>query len=186
MAININELPPSERLAIEQALFNKLGEDVSTKNPDSLRYAADADMIETYRATGYKSRDVLINGVKVGTHSVRVTKGKDAQTVKRLVVRDPYALEKFIEDNIIQCIKAEEMPYAELYAQAMLQNFAEFVMETYGEVCDGCEVVTETVPAQAPAVNGTTMRIDADQVARALKGYLPTTFGGLLGGAQDE
>jgi len=43
-----------------------------------------------------------------------------------------------------------------------------------------------TIPAQPTTIGGTTLRIDADQVARALKGYLPTTFGGLLGGTQDE
>jgi len=179
MAININELPPSERLAIEQALFNKLGEDVSTKNPDSLRYAADTDMIETYRATGYKSRDVMVNGQKVGTHSVRVSKGKDAQTVKRLAVMDGHELEQFVQSD--EC--AEER--AE-YIALMAQNFAEYMLETYGIVCDGCEVVTETIPAQPPTISGTTMRIDADKVVQALKGYLPTTFGGLLGGTQDE
>lgn len=178
MEININELPPSERLAIEQALYNRLGEDVSTKNPDSLRYAADVDMVETYRNTGYKSRDVMVNGMKVGTHSVRVGKGKDARTTKRLAVLDAAQLVQFIQSD--KCVE-ERAEYLEL----MAQNFAEFMLETYGIVCDGCEVVEETVPAQPPTISGTTMRIDADKVAEALKGYLPTTFGGLLGGGED-
>ena len=41
MKKSIRELPLIEQLAIEQAFFSRLGEDVSTKNPDSLRTVAD-------------------------------------------------------------------------------------------------------------------------------------------------
>jgi hypothetical protein len=175
MPRSIYELPPSERLAIEQALFNRLGEDVSTKNPDSLRYAADSDMIETYRNTGYKSRDVMVNGTKVGTHSVRISKGKDAQTVKRLAVMDGHELEQFVQSDECADERAE-------YLALMAQNFAEWMLETYGIVCDGCEVVTEIIHAQPPTVLGTTLRIDAEKVSAALNGYLDAPIAGLIGG----
>ena len=185
MPTSIRDLPLVEQLAIEQAVFNKLGADVSTKSPDSLRGMADEEIVGNYRAMGAKSYDVHVNGSKVGTYSVRTSKEKPQSTSKRLVIKDPYALEKFIEDNINQCVKAEEMPYAELYAQAMAQNFAEYVLEVYGELPDGCEMVTETIPAQKPQVIGTSLRIDADKVADAINGYLPTTIAGILGGGAD-
>ena len=181
MPTSIRDLPIMEQLAIEQALYSKLGEDVSTKNPDSLRGMADEEIVGNYRTMGAKSYDVHVNGNKVGTYSVRTSKEKPQEKKKRLIIKDPYALEKFIEDNINQCIKAEEMPYAELYAQAMAQNFAEYVLEVYGELPDGCEIVTDTIPAQPSHVLGTTLRVDADKVADAISGYLPTTIAGILG-----
>jgi hypothetical protein len=173
--MRITDLPPMERLAVEQALISRIGEDVSTKNSDSLRYAIDTDMINTYYATGYKSRDVMVNGQKVGTHSVRVSKGKDAQTMKHLSVMDGHELEQFVQSD--EC--AEER--AE-YLALMAQNFAEWMLETYGIVCDGCEVVTETIHAQPPTVLGTTLRIDAEKVSAALNGYLDAPIAGLIGG----
>jgi aspartyl-tRNA synthetase len=101
MAKSIRELPVMEQLAIEQALFSRLGEDVSTKNPDSLRSACDQQVVDNYRAMGAKSYDVHVNGSKVGTYSVRTSKEKPQEKKNRLVIKDPYALEKFIEDNII-------------------------------------------------------------------------------------
>ena len=179
-----------EQLAIKQALYSKLGEDVSTKNPDSMRAQMDEAYVSSYLASvatgaSSKTNSVFVNGQEVGTYSVRTRKKKPLEKKKRLVIKDPYALEKFIEDNINQCVRNEEMPYAELYAQAMAQNFAEYVLEMYGELPDGCEIVTETIPAQRPQVIGTTLKIDADKVADAIGGYLPTTLAGLLGGGED-
>ena len=182
MAKNLRELPLMEQLAIEQALFSRLGEDVNTKNPDSLRCVADEQILDNYRAMGAKSYDVHVNGEKVGTYSVRVGKGKEARTEKRLVVRDQMALEHFISENLNHAIYNEEASYMELYAIAMAQNFAEFVLNTYGELPDGCEVVEDTIPAQPPKVMGTTLRIDAEKVSAAIATYLPTTLAGFIGG----
>ena len=181
MPTSIRDLPLMEQLAIEQAVFSKLGADVSTKNPDSLRGMADEEIVGNYRAMGAKSYDVHVNGSKVGTYSVRTSKEKPQEKKKRLVIKDPYALNKFIEDNINECVRADGIPYAGLYAQDMAQSFAEYVLEVYGELPDGCEIVTETIPAQLSQVTGTTLRVDADKVADAINGYLPTTIAGILG-----
>ena len=185
MPTSIRDLPLMEQLAIEQAVFNRLGSDVSTKNPDSLRGMADEEIVGNYRAMGAKSYDVHVNGSKVGTYSVRTSKEKPQEKKKRLVIKDPYALNKFIEDNINECVRADGIPYAVLYAQDMAQNFAEYVLEVYGELPDGCEIVTDTIPAQPSQVIGTTLRVDADKVADAINGYLPTTIAGILGGGTD-
>lgn len=178
MAKNISELPIMERLAIEQALFSRLGEDVSTKNPDSLRSFADEKIVDNYRATGAKSYDLFINEQKVGTYSVRVSDGKAETRKQALQVTDGAVLEQYIQ---LECADA-----AVEYAQIMSRNFAEFMLQTYGVVCDGCEVVDVVTPAEPSRVLGTTVRVDAEKVGNALVGYLPTTVAGLLGGGEDE
>ena len=129
---------------------------------------------------GAKSYDVHVNGQKVGTYSVRVSKGKAETSSKRLVISDPGKLYNYIEDSLD---KNPELVGE--YACLMAQNFAEWVLETEGELLDGCELVEDVTPAQPPAVLGTTLRIDADKVGRALVGYLPTPLAGLIGGDSD-
>lgn len=173
MPTSIRDLPLMEQLAIEQALFNKLGADVSTKSHDSLRGMADEEIVGNYRAMGAKSYDVHVNGSKVGTYSVRLSKEKPQQESKRLVVKDPYAFDAYVKEQATD----ETLEYVHL----MMQNFAEFMLESYGVICDGCEIVEETIPAQPSQVLGTTLRVDADKVADAINGYLPTTIAGILG-----
>lgn len=177
MPTSIRDLPPMEQLAIEQALFNNLGEDVSTKNPDSLRCMADAEIVGNYRAMGAKSYDVHVNGSKVGTYSVRTSKEKPQEKKKRLVIKDPYAFDAYVKEQ------AEDEVFE--YVHLMMDNFASFMLESYGVICDGCEVVEETIPAQPSKVIGTTLHIDADKVADAISGYLPTTLAGILGDGED-
>lgn len=175
--MRIQDLPPMERLAVEQALYSRIGEDVSTKSHDSLRHAADVDMVESYRNTGYKSRDVFVNGQKVGTYSVRLSKGKPQETKKRLVVKDPYAFDSYV--------KEQAMDEALEYIHLVMDNFAAFMLETYGVVPDGCEVVEKTIPEQPPTILGATLRIDPEKVAAAVSGYLPTGIANLLGDGSD-
>jgi len=176
---SIRDLPPMEQLAIEQALYSRLGEDVSTKNPDSLRGMVDVDMVENYRNTGYKSRDVFVNGHKVGTHSVRIGKDKDAQTVRRFEVTSDAALDDWVRGD-------DSRMFWDAYITSHRAEFAKWYFECMGELPDGCEMVTETVPAQSPQVLGTTLCIDAGKVADAISGYLPTTLARMLeGGGED-
>lgn len=175
MERRIMDLPPMERLAVEQALFSRIGEDVSTKSTGSLRNACDEQVLANYRAMGAKSYDVHVAGEKVGTYSVRVGKESPEKVSKRLVVRDPATLEAYVASD--EC--AEERGE---YVRLMARNLAEFLLETYGIVADGCEVVEEVTPAQPPRVLGTTLRVDADKVASALAGSLPAVIAGLIEG----
>jgi hypothetical protein len=177
MAKSIRELPVMEQLAIEQALFSRLGEDVSTKNPDSLRSACDQQVVDNYRAMGAKSYDVHVNGEKVGTYSVRVGKETPEKVSKRIAVRDRYAFDAYVKEHATE----EVFEYVHL----MMDNFASFMLESYGVLCDGCEVVEDVTPAQPAKVQGTTLRIDADKVAAVINGYLPTTLAGFIGGDAD-
>jgi len=179
MPTSIRDLPIMEQLAIEQALYSKLGEDVSTKNPDSLRGMADEEIVGNYRTMGAKSYDVHVNGSKVGTYSVRVGKGAPAKTTKNMVVLNQIKLEQFATSDECADERAE-------YMALMARNFAEWMLATYGIVCDGCDVVENEIPAQPSHVLGTTLHIDADKVADAISGYLPTTLARMLeGGGED-
>ena len=173
-----NDRPPIEQLAIKQALFKKLADDVDTKNPDSLRAQLDESVVNNYKSTGYKTMDVFVEGEKVGTYTARTSKGKPEEVRRSLVVIDGAKLEQYINSD--EC--TEEVIQ---YAQLMADNFADFMLNTYGIVCDGCEVMDEVIPAQPPRVTGTTFRIDPDKVADALGSALPTTLAGLLKGSDD-
>ena len=59
-----------ERLTVPQALLKTVTKYTSTKDPDSLRARADADMLANYERMGMKSVDLRVNGEKVGTYSV--------------------------------------------------------------------------------------------------------------------
>lgn len=181
--MRITDLPPMERLAVEQALLSRIGEDVSTKNPDSLRHMMDEAFISSYRAsvaTGLsnKSNNVFVNGEKVGTYSIRENKGKDAQTVQRFQVTDDAALDAWVRGDDAQS-------FWDGYITSHRAEFARWYFETMGELPEGCEMVTETIPAQPTSIDGTTLRIDAEKVAKAINGYLPTGVAYLLGGDSD-
>ena len=183
MPTSIRDLPLMEQLAIEQALYSKLGEDVSTKNPDSLRAQMDEAFISSYRAsvaTGLsnKSNNVFVNGEKVGTYSIRENKGKDAQTVQRFEVTDDAALDAWVRGE-------DAKMFWDGYITSHRSQFAQWYFETMGELPEGCEMTERIIPAQPTSIGGTTLRIEADKVADAINGYLPTTIAGILGGGTD-
>ena len=72
--MKFQELPAMQRLAIAQALYKKIAEMVSTKEPESLRSEVDEQVKGFYAATGGKSYDVNLNGKQVGTMTVNVAK----------------------------------------------------------------------------------------------------------------
>lgn len=176
MGRSIRDLPPMERLAVEQALYQRIGEDVSTKEPGSLRSMCDEQVLDNYRTMGAKSYDVHVGGEKVGTYSVRVGKEAPERVSKRLVVSDPCAFDEYVREHATE----EAFEYVHL----MMDNFASFMLESYGVVADGCELVDEVEPARPAKVLGTTLRVDADKVASALKGSLPAVVTGLIEGGE--
>ena len=163
----------SERLAIAQAIYNHLGKLVSTKDPDSLRAQADREYKALYEQTGAKSFDVRVNGEKVGTYSIKVSKAKPAEEYKKLVVVNGIDLQDFISD----------LPHGLLrdFAQDYKQEFATWYLEEYGELCDGCMVDTVTIEATEPAYMGGTLKVNAEDVANAING-LDIGIYGLLEG----
>ena len=163
----------SERLAIAQAIYNHLGKLVSTKDPDSLRAQADREYKALYEQTGAKSFDVRVNGSKVGTYSIKVSKAKPAEERKEMVVVNSIDLQDFISD----------LPQGLLrdFVQDHEQAFATWYLLEYGELCDGCMVDTVTIEAKEPAYMGGTLKVNAEDVANAING-LDIGITGLLEG----
>jgi len=154
-----SELTPVQRLAVAQAVYRRVGAIVSTKDPDSLRAQCDADMRANFENTGAKSYDVVIDGSKVGTYSVKTSKPKKNVDLR---VVDMKAYVEWCCQN--SCMTTDD-------AQARRK------FEETGEVPDGCEVVEiET----AGGYSGTVLKVDEEAVADAVGGLLPSTIAGLL------
>lgn len=178
-----------EKLAVAQALYNGVGAVVSTKDSDSLRAECDREARELYEQYGMTSRDVLINGEKVGTYSVAFTKGKpaaDAWVEERAVLQD---VEQF--DKWICGMCAEELQELAVWIRmhAGADALAEYWLCSNGELPDGCELLKIdhlAQPAQQKQYKNTVLKVDSQAVVQALAGELPDVVAGLLqGGGQD-
>lgn len=163
-----------ERLAVAQAVYKAVAKVVSTKDADSLRSKADADLLDMYDRMGVARVDLKVAGEKVGSYSVRVGKPTEAKVERELSVGD---LERVYQWATTDA--AEE--YRE-WCVAHAGEFAEYAFREYGEVADGCEVVERVTPGEPGRVLGTTLKVDEQKVARALGAQLPSTVAGLLDG----
>ena len=151
-----------ERLYVAQALFKVMGEYVSTTG-DGLRAECDAELLSMYEAEGIKSLDAKVAGQKVGTYSVTVAKEATKEGLRTV---DLDALTAWATENGF--IKME-VDYKRIEA---------YFQQT-GEVPDGCELYSETIPEHT---KGTVLRIDPQKVAEALGAGLPSAVTGLLYG----
>ena len=163
-----------ERLAVAQALYKAVAGMVSTKDPDSLRARADADMLANYERMGMKSVDLRVNGEKVGTYSVKVSKPTGAAKTSRLVVDDSEAAYRWA-----MTAAADEY---EDWCIANIDRFCQYALDEFGEVADGAHVETDTAAAQPERATGTVLKVDVPKVAHALGGELPGAVAGLLKG----
>lgn len=166
-----------ERLAVEQAVYNVIGQDLKTGVADNLRGQVNGFYLDLYQQTGATGFEVRLNGQKVGTYGFNRVKGTPERTVTELRVTDMDALRAY-----------DDADFDEFCARWVLDHIGEIAVQyaaKTGELPDGVEYVTETVPATPDTVrpNGT-MRIRPEKVAAALGNALPATIAGLLGGAQ--
>ena len=165
-----------ERLAIAQAVYKAVASAVSTKDQDSLRARADADMLENYERMGIKSVDLRINGEKVGTYSVKVSKPTSAAKSSRVVVDDSEAAYKW-------AMTAAKDEYND-WCIANIDRFCEYALSEFGEVADGAHVVTDETEAQPERATGTVLKVDPPKVAHALGTQLPQAVAGFLTGGE--
>ena len=163
----MNDLTTAEKLTIAQALYKAIADVVSTKNPDSLRSELDAEMLKAYELDGIKSRDMRVNGQKVGTYTVRV---KKAFSKDKPVLTDISAFTSWLMDN---------KEYAIDYALSQ-PEFAAWVI-SHGELPDGYELERVEFPEMA---TGTTLKVDVQKVADAMGNELPNAVAGLIGGVE--
>ena len=189
-----------QKLAIAQALYKAIAEAVGTKDPGSLRSRMDGQIIANYGETGAKNFDIMLNGMKVGTYSIRFSK---AAHYHELIVKDREAFIEWCCDNGLAKVERsysvkplnEEMTEAERQAYQLLMstgvitaedvvhttNFAlddaKRSFESTGEVPAGCEV--EAIDEESEPI-GTTLRVDPKSVAKAMGEDLPGAVIGLL------
>ena len=164
-----------EKLAIVQAIYKSIAEDVSTKNPDGLRRAVDEQMAALYEQTGAKSFDMKVNGEKVGTYSLTIAKPTEGTVEKRFEVEDPEA-----------AVDSADYALYHLYAKAHAEDFAAWVLEEHGEMLDGCRLTDYAVPGDAGGyITRTTIRVDPTKVAEAVGPALGSDIRMLLGGGHE-
>lgn len=157
----------TEALAIAQAMYGALGAMVKTKIADNLRGQVDARIIDDFESDGIKSRDLRVNGTKVGSIAVTASKPSTKVCVQ---VEDYDALMAWLDGKpaLVSAIIAAGMKHIEKY-----------VTET-GEVPDGCSATT--IEDKGGQVTGTRITgCKPDAVADALGGSLPDAIAGLLG-----
>jgi hypothetical protein len=164
-----------ERLAIEQAVYNAIGADLKTGVPDNLRGQVNASYLDLYQRTGATGFEVRVNGVKCGTYGFSRVKGTPERTVTELRVNDHEALAADTSEEFNEWLSG--------WIDGHLDELAVQYATDTGELLDGMEYVTETIPATPDSIrpNGT-LRVKPEKVAAALGNRLPATIAGLLGG----
>lgn len=154
----------NDDIILAQALYSKLGKFVSTKGRDNLRSEDDRSLLELYEATGAKSFDRKINGVKVGTSSIKVAPQKDILDID---IKDQDAFEQWLLDT---GLGKQTVTYDN---DALLK----YCNDT-GEEPAGASIICTTIP-QHPT--GTVLKIDADRVFEVMQEKLPQNVVALLG-----
>jgi hypothetical protein len=171
----VSDLNPIERLAVEQAVYNAIGADLKTGVPDNLRGEVNAFYLDMYERTGATGFEVRVNGMKCGTYGFNRVKGQPERTVSEVRVTDHDAMMADDSPEFVNWC-------GEWLVDHMDELAVQYCAET-GELLDGVEVVTETIPATPDTIrpNGT-LRVKPEKVAAALGNALPATIAGLLEG----
>lgn len=172
MSRRFDELSPVEQLAIKQALFKVLADDVSTSKRGNLRARIDETYKDYYRMSGGKTYDVNVDGMKVGTFSVVA---KEPEPKAEVYIIDAHAYGDWVrDDDSVANVVVEWMLADHKRAEA----FARYLVELTGVVPEGCE----TYVAQGEPKLTTRFVVDPQKVAAALGNALPSTIAGLLEG----
>lgn len=177
------ELSIFQKLAVMQAIYKSVADEVSTKNPDGVRGQADAYMAERYAESGEKvTKRIHINGYDVGTLSTKESKPVPQKVTVELEVVDMDKLAVWMTDGLEQMVDE----FYRTIEDELIQRFALWYLEQTGEVPDGCELVTNIEPERPRAYAGTVLKINEKEVARAMGGALPAYLGNLLEGGIEE
>ena len=164
-----------ERLAIEQAVYNAIGADVATNEPDNLRAEVNQHYYDLYEQTGATGFEVRLRGQKVGTYGFAKVRGQKAHTERIVTVTDVDAL-----------LADESDEFAAWLSDYMREHLPELAVQyatETGELLDGMAVMEREHPATPDTIrpNGT-LRVKPEKVAAALGNALPATIAGLLEG----
>jgi hypothetical protein len=175
----MDELTDVQRLAVAQAVYKAVSGVVSTKDEDSLRSECDRVLVEQYEQTGAKSYDVPINGMKVGTYSVKVSKAKPKRKAPRAWVDDWDEFTDWLtHDDGADWLRSLVEEHGDALALEILH-------ET-GEIAPGCVAQLDYCePAEPPRATGTTLRIDMEAMHDVMRPMLGDGVTAFLEGEQD-
>lgn len=171
----MSALTDLQRLALAEAMSKVARGETDPRGgahgEPTLRTAADDALREAYEAEGTDRRRITINGVEVGTLSARISKPSSTTSV---VVSDPGALVAWLRESD-GGLDALERLVASSPAAVVSAATAD------GELPDGCATEAREEPARWL---GTTLRVRAEDVARALGPSLRGEVAGMLGGSE--
>ena len=158
-----------ERVAFLTALQKKVKEHLDAHAADNLRTQLDDELRNLYVQMGVSKLDLKVNGKKVGTVSARLS--KPLHEIKPMIENGTEFLDWLLTSD------GGKDTLSRLIAQKpdLLLELA----TADGELPDGCRMVERSVPE---SWLGTTLRVDADKVAKAYGGELSGAVVGLLGG----
>lgn len=163
----------TEMLALMQAIYNEIGSEVKTGDPDNLRGRVNDEYLRLYEETGATSFEVRVNGQRVGTYSFPKTKAQPARQESTVEVVDYDALVAW-EDSDFDT-------FCESWVTRNIEAVARAYFEETGELADGMAIVTREVPATPEGIRSSgTMRVQASKVAEAMGPRLEEAVRGLL------
>jgi hypothetical protein len=169
-------LNPVEKLAIAQAFMNKVGKLTKTGVYDNLRGEVDDYFADVYEETGGKSFDVKLFGKKVGTYSITTSKPEPEHTEVSVEVVDAEEFCKWLAAFGGSSWKA---------VMAHLNPLAEELLKITGELPDGCEAHSWTVPADdGGRITRSTLKVNSDDVLDCIEAVLPEVGTMLLGSGE--
>jgi hypothetical protein len=175
--LNINELSPIQQLTVAQYLYKRVAGIVSTKDPESLRTMCDHAAIDRYEAEGAKSFDLKLDGQKVGTYSVKVSKPKRATERTVLVVDDWDAYLNECCDELWSYVK-------DVLIDASADVLDAYFTET-GDVPTWAHTEIRRTAQEPPRATGTTLRIDMEAMHDVMRPMLGDGVTAFLEGEQD-
>lgn len=144
------DLTPLQQAVAYQALYGALGPVVKAGG-DGLRGQVDAELKEIYERTGAKTYKVQVDGVALGTYTVTESK---AVPESEKVVYD------LVDEGWFTYWAKENVDMLTEYALQQGEGFVRWVVENYGEVPDGVDARTVTIPAQPASYKGGQIRVD--------------------------
>lgn len=167
------KLNDMERLAVATALEKacKAVTDPRPRHGETLRTKADDSLRELFASTGCDRVRINIGGADVGTFSLTFTLPKSGVELR---VRDARELAEWLRCTD-EGLDVTKLIVNDIKVQAAILDAA----KEYGFMPDGCYMAEVEEPAR---IKGTTLRVDAEKVARALGDELPQAVAGLIGG----
>ena len=175
-------LTDMERLAVEQAFYKSIAEDVGTKDPTNLRGRVDEALRDMYDATGATSFDVKLCGKKVGSYSFRKVKGTPTREYEVPVVEDIDELWTYQSSEWQAYVKKRTDEWLEEnYEQLALDWFDET-----GELLDGMCMHERWEMGKPDGIGSSSLRVEPEKVWAVLqeRRALGDVAAGLLEGGE--